>query len=371
MSERKSTFKRSGTRLCVSLGLLLALLLASPFARSQATQGSVIGVVKDAKGAVIPGVLVTLTNTDLGAVRTTRSTSSGDYAFTDVVAGHYTLTAEFPGFGKFEVTDLTLEVRQQLRLDTQLSVGTVQQQVQVSGEDVSAIQTDTPTISGTFTADDANSLPVNTRAAVGGTSAANIFAALPGVQADPSGISLQGALPFAMDVTVDGVTTKNAGGGTFIPDAFPSTEGINEIRADGVMANAELGNPAQVVVTTKGGTNKFHGSAFVYYQDNNWNAAPYSFTPFTKPSYHGTTFGGSFGGPVILPLTITAQTRASSLWTTKAGVSPHRMYFRRSYPPPAWSRATSPATPTRTAIPLPSAIPTPARTAETILPIAV
>ncbi|WP_058186725.1 TonB-dependent receptor [Terracidiphilus gabretensis] len=301
MSEKKSTLMRSGARLFFSFGLLIALVLACPSARSQATQGSVIGVVKDAKGAVIPGAVVTLTNTDLGAVRTTKSAGNGDYSFTDAVSGHYTLTAEFPGFEKFEITNLTLEVRQQLRLDAQLSVGAVQQQVQVSGDAVSAIQTDTPTISGTFTADDANGLPVNTRASSSGTSAAAILGSLPGAQADPSGVSLQGALPFAMDVTVDGVTTKNAGGGTYINDAFPSTEGINEIRADGVMSNAEFGDPAQVVVTTKGGTNKFHGSAFVYYQDNNWNASPYSFTPYTKPSYHGTTFGGSFGGPVILP----------------------------------------------------------------------
>ena len=301
MSDRKSTLMRSCTRLFFSLGLLIALVLACPSARSQATQGSVIGVVKDAKGAVIPGALITLTNTDLGTVRTTKSAGTGDYSFTDAVAGHYTLTAEFTGFEKFEITNLTLEVRQQLRLDAQLSVGAVQQQVQVSGDTISAIQTDTPTISGTFTADDANGLPVNTRASASGTSAAAILGSLPGAQADPSGVSLQGALPFAMDVTVDGVTTKNAGGGTYINDAFPSTEGINEIRADGVMANAEFGDPAQVVVTTKGGTNHFHGSAFVYYQDNNWNATPYSYQPFVKPSYHGTTFGGSFGGPVILP----------------------------------------------------------------------
>ena len=83
----------------------------------------------------------------------------------------------------------------------------------------------------------------------------DILGALPGVQADgdSSGISLQGALPYQVDVTVDGVTVKNASGGTFIGDSFPSTESISEIRADGVLANAEFGDPGQIIVTTKGG----------------------------------------------------------------------------------------------------------------------
>ena len=81
-------------------------------------------------------------------------------------------------------TDVVLSVRQNLRLDITLNIGRVQQEVQVTGDQVSAIETDTPTISGVFTTDDADNLPVNTRASFSGTSAANIFSTLPGVQAD-------------------------------------------------------------------------------------------------------------------------------------------------------------------------------------------
>jgi len=113
---------------------------------------------------------------------------------------------------------------------------------------------------------------------------------------------VQGALPYQVDVTVDGVTTKSATGGTYIGDAFPSTESISEIRADGVLANAEFGDPGQIVITTKGGTNSIHGSGFWYYQDNKWNAIPYTYpTTTTKPLYHGATFGASAGGPVVIP----------------------------------------------------------------------
>ena len=178
----------------------------------------------------------------------------------------------------------------------------MQQSVQVTGDSVSAIETDSPTISGTFTTDDADNLPVNTRASFSGTTPAAIFTALPGVQGDSSGISLQGALPFQVDVTVDGVTSKSATGGNFINDAFPSTESISEIRADGVLANAEFGDPGQIVVTTKGGTNSIHGSGFWYYQDSKWDAIAYTYpTTKTQPGVHGATFGGSIGGPVVIP----------------------------------------------------------------------
>ncbi len=119
----------------------------------------------------------------------------------------------------------------------------MQQSVQVNGDTVSAIETDSPTISGTFTSDDATNLPVNTRASFSGTSAASILGTLPGVQDDASGISVQGALPFQVEVTVDGITVKSPAGGSFIGDAFPSTESISEIRADGVLAGAEFGDP--------------------------------------------------------------------------------------------------------------------------------
>jgi hypothetical protein len=282
--------------------LLMLLVCAGVQGRSQSTQGSIVGSVKDPGGAVVVNALVTLTNTDEGTSRTTRSNSSGDYRFVDVKAGHYSTEVVTPGFEKWSATGVALTVRQELRVDVQLSVGAVQQSVQVTGENMSAIETESPTVSGTFTADDATNLPVNTRASFSGTSAANILGTLPGVQADASGFSLQGALPYQTEVTIDGVTVKDPQGGGFIGDAFPSTESISEIRADGVLANAEYGDPGQIVVTTKGGSNNLHGSGFWYYQSSAFNAIPYTFpTTKTKASVHGDTFGGSVGGPVVIP----------------------------------------------------------------------
>ncbi len=286
-----------------TVGLLFALvlLMAAP-GFAQTTQGSILGLVKDSSGAVIPGATITLTNTDEGTVRTATSSATGLYRFVDVKAGRYSLSVTAANFQAFSISSVTLAVRQELRLDATLTIGQVQQTVKVTGEDVSSIQTDTPTISGTFTADDATNLPVNTRASFSGTSAAGILGTLPGVQDDGSGISLQGALPYQTEVTVDGASLKDPNGSSYLKDSFPSTESISEIRADGVLANAEFGDPAQIVVTTKGGTNKLHGAAFWYYQSSAFDAIPYTYpTTLSKISEIGNTFGGSAGGPVVIP----------------------------------------------------------------------
>jgi len=288
-------------RYLFSMAAMLVLLVAAP-AWSQSIQGSIIGTVKDQAGAVVPGATVSLLNLDEGASRVTTSSSSGDYVFLDAKAGHYTLTVTRDGFDKSQVTGFLLDARQQLRVDPVLTVGTVQQEVQVSGDTVAAIQTDSPTIGGGFSSADVANLPVNTRASANGTSPLNIVGSLPGVQADRGNFSLQGGLPFQTEVDVDGITVQNASGNSPIADAFPSSESISEIRADGAQANAEFGQPGEVVVTTKGGGNKIHGGLFWYYQSSAFDAIPYTNpTTTSKPKLVANTFGGSFGGPVVIP----------------------------------------------------------------------
>ena len=291
-------------RVPVVAALAASLFMSAPLALAQSTQGAILGSVRDSAGAVVPNAVETLISLDEGTVLTTKTNAAGDFKFVDLKAGHYTLAVEAKDFDKWSVADLFLAVRQELRIDATLAIGTVKQQIVVNGDQASAIDTDTPTISGVFTSDDATNLPVNTRASFGGTSAFNILGALPGMQGDSytGGFSLQGALPYQLEVTVDGITLKNPAGSSVIGDAFPSSESISEIRADGALANAEYGDPGQVVVTTKSGTNTVHGSAFLYYQSSAFDAIPYTYpTTLTKPSVQGKTFGGSVGGPVVFP----------------------------------------------------------------------
>ncbi len=281
----------------LAFGLLFALTQSIGW--SQSTQGSISGSVKDSKGATVAGALVTLTNTDEGVSKTTKTSESGDYQFLDLVPNHYDVVVSATGFQSFKVTGAQLSARQQLRVDATLEVGNVEVSIQVSGDNVSAIETDTPSINAVYSADDAVNLPTNSRAGANGTSGLSLIGTLPGVQTDQGSFSLQGGLPFQTEVSVDGITIQSATGNSPIQDALPSTDAISELRADGVQNNAEFGQPGEVTITSKGGTNQVHGSGYWYHQNQAFDAV--QFGAAAKPHKVGNTFGARFSGPVVLP----------------------------------------------------------------------
>ncbi len=289
----------------LTLAFLLLPVIASQITRqlaAQSIQGSIAGTVSDKAGAVIPSANVKLTNLDEGSVRTAVSNASGEYQFIDTKAGQYSIEIEAPNFQRWTTTGVSLAARQQLRVDASLTVGDVKQEIQVSADTISPINTDTPSVSAVYSAAEAANLPVNTRASKNGTSALGIVATLPGVQADHGSFSLQGGLPFQTEVSVDGITVQNATNNSPVADAFPSTESIAEIRADGAMNNAEFGQPGEITVISKGGTNRIHGSAFWYHQDASLDAIPYTYPTTTKKAkLVSNTYGGSFGSAVVIP----------------------------------------------------------------------
>lgn len=286
----------------VMITFFLISLHAIPRAEAQSVQGSILGSVRDPQGAVVPSAKVTITNETEGVVRTTTTNAAGDFVFVDTKAGEYTVDVTREGFERAITSHVELASRQELRLNVALKIGNVQQDVVVSGDAVSAIETETASISAVYTRQDVADLPVNNRASSGGTSALNIIGTLPGVQADHGAFSLQGGLPFQTEVSVDGITIQSATGNSPIADAFPSTESISEVRADGALNSAEFGQPGEVTVTTKGGGNKLHGGVFWYHQNAAFNAIPYTYPMTTKkPKLIGNTFGASLGGPVFIP----------------------------------------------------------------------
>jgi len=140
---------RSTIHLFLTFSLLLLVVCAN--ARAQSTQGTILGSIHDSSGAIVPNADVILTSIDEGTIRTTRSSAGGEYRFVDLKAGHYTITADAPGYAKWTANGVVLAVRQELRIDVKLAIGQVRQKVVVTGNDVSAIDTDTPTISGVLT----------------------------------------------------------------------------------------------------------------------------------------------------------------------------------------------------------------------------
>ncbi len=280
------------------VGLMLALLIAILPAHSQSIQGSILGSVKDSSGAIVPGAQVTLTNMQEGTVRNTTTNSAGDYQFLNAKASQYALRVVASGFEDWATSGVQLTARQQLRIDASLAVGSAQQTVTVSGDSASAIETETPKISAVYNADDLLDLPTNFRASASGTSVVNAIGSMPGVQTHQGSFSVQGSLPYQTEVTVDGISIRDISG-SGIQTATPSADAVSEMRVDGVMNNAEFGDPAQVTITSKGGTNEFHGAAWWYHQDSSLNAI--NFGSATKPHIVGNTFGVKAGGPVVIP----------------------------------------------------------------------
>ena len=314
--------------------LLIGFALAPTQGHAQATQGAIIGTVKDSGGAVVPNANVTLTNADEGTVRSIKSNSVGDYRFLDVKAGHYTIGVEASGFEKWTASGVVLEVRQELRVDASLTVGADSAIGSGHGRlTVSAIETDSPTISGTFTTDDADNLPVNTRASFSGTSAANIFSAVPGVQADGGGrkssaILAAGRSAFRSRRHGRRRNLQERDRRQFHLRLFPIhrihlrdsrrwRDGQRRVRQSRTDCRHHQGRErTRCMASGLPGTTR--SSAF--------DAIAYTFpTTATKPSVHGNTFGGSIGGPVkFFPISTTGITRASSSVRTKAGAIPHR-----------------------------------------------
>ena len=285
---------------------LVVMLLVQQFSFAQSTQGTILGTVKDASGAIVSNAAVTLTDTDAGVTRQAVTAGDGSFQFLDLTAGKYKLQITATGFDTQIINNLTLGARQQLRADAALKVGVVSQQVNVSAQAAGAIETETPSIAASYSSVDVQNLPANYRANQSGTSPLNLIQTLPGVQADTSNnqgtqvqFSVQGGLPSQADVTVDGVTTQNTTSNKPIANAFPSGESISELRVDGVLNNAEFGQPGEVTTVSKSGTNQLHGAGFWYFQNSGFDSTPFGDT--SKPKLVGNDFGGTIGGPVVIP----------------------------------------------------------------------
>jgi hypothetical protein len=320
--------------------LLIFLFLASLFPATllaQSTQGSILGTVKDTSGAVVPGAKVTVTNTGTGIANTTTSSSAGNYQVLNLIEGSYKIQIAAQGFETEVISDLTLVARQQLRVDSALQVGALSQQVTVNAQAAGAIETETASIAATYGATDVQNLPANYRANQSGTSPLNLIQTLPGVQADSgpnagTGVqfSVQGGLPSQTDVTVDGITTQNTTSNQPIANAFPSGESISELRVDGVLNNAEFGQPGEVTTISKSGTNQLHGSGFWYFQNSGFDSTPFGAT--SKPKLVGNDFGGTAGGPVVIPHLYNGHDRTFFFGTYEGFRRPGSQPYQASVP---------------------------------------
>ena len=280
------------------LGLLTILLANSlPEVCAQSTFGSIRGAAQDETGAAVPQVVLKLHNADENTDLSTVSDASGNYLFENLKPGHYRLAASKEGFANSIADKVELTARQDIRLDLKLAVAGTQQQIEVTGE-AAVVDTENATLSDSKVNSDIMQLPINSRAVSSSPLAA--LAVAPSVTKDAQGnIAVGGATAAQVGFAVDGVSTANVRLNGALQDAYPSLEGIAEMKVTAFNNNAEFAQIGDVTFVTKSGTNQVHGSAFEYFQNKALDATVLNFN--TKAPKNFNTFGGSLGGPITIP----------------------------------------------------------------------
>lgn len=281
-----------------SLSFALLFAISAALLPAQSTFGVVLGNVTDPNSAAVAGAKVKLTNTGENTSRETTGNGQGAYEFQNVKPGTYMIEVSNSGFRTFVVKDLVLVARQTLRVDAALQLGEVSQTIEVTST-AGVIATDTPAIASSLTPEKVATLPANFRASTN-TSPYNLLQTLPGVQADNGGaVAIQGGIPAQSESSVDGLSITSVTGNAPNRNLFPSIESIGEIRVQGVGNNAEFGQPGDITIVTKGGTNDLHGAAFWYHQNRAMDAR--TFGQNILPAKVSNNFGGTISGPLLLP----------------------------------------------------------------------
>jgi hypothetical protein len=273
----------------------------------QSTYGTVLGTVKEASGAVVPGATVNLTNTGTNAKRSTVTGDSGGYQFVNLEVGSYQLTVEAPGFRKAEFQPFDLGGRETKRLDADLQIASQTTTINVESSAGAAIETDTSSIAETKGSRELVDLPVAiTTRSQGSTSAMSTLTAQPGVQTDSGGnISVAGSLPSQLSISIDGISSMGTGSAISInavgavSELFPSFNAIEEIRIGETINPAEFGGVADITTISKAGSNHLHGGVFENFQNSYTNAA--DFFSHMVNEVKMNNFGIYMGGPVVLP----------------------------------------------------------------------
>jgi len=298
------------------LSFLILLLAGS--ATAQVSSASVNGVIRDPNGAVIPGATIVLTSVDTSVEHTSVSNGSGAYVFLDITPGRYTVAASAQGFNPQKFAEFVLAVSQIATYDFSLTVGTQTQVVTVQG---TAAQLDLTSASlGTvIQTKQVNDLPLDGRnftallsltpgvvpIMVGqsaGMQNGGGFGAAVAIGSDYSFPAINGQTNRSDFFLMDGLYDYGALESTYA--VAPIIDAIQEFKVVSHTDDAEFGSVlgGVVNVVTKTGTNSLHGAAWEYLRNTVFDARNY-FLPLTetKPAYHQNQFGGSVGGPVLIP----------------------------------------------------------------------
>lgn len=285
----------------------LLTFLAASIVYGQAT-GSISGTVTDATGSAVPGAKVTVTAPATGLSRTFTTNESGEYIIPLLGVANYTVQVELQGFQTAQAKDIGLQVDEHRELDFKLTPASVQSSVEVNATAV-AIQTSDATLGQVITSQQVNDLPLNGRDFVqlatmtpGTTQETNpnsFFNGGPSSEASARGsysLSVGGSRANSTDWLLDGNDNNELTSGAI--SILSSIDSIQEFKVLTYNYSAEWGTRGgpTVLVTTKSGSDQFHGSVFEFFRNTDLDAR--SFFATSTEKFNLNQFGFSLGGPI-------------------------------------------------------------------------
>lgn len=298
-----------------SFTLALFLVLGLELAWASIT-GSISGVVTDPSGAVLSGASVIATDTQTGIQTSATTDAKGFYNLPALAIGTYDIEIRHPGFKMFRKTGLVIDANSALRVDTTLSLGAINEKIEVESE-AATVETQSTQMGEVIEGSKMTSVPLNGRNFI------DLLALQPGVS--PYQCTSSNCNDTTNGVGVDETTvsgdqtngTQSVNGGRLGSNGFmvngadaqegvhngaailPNLDSISEFRILTNNFNAEYGNfsGGQVNVVTKAGNNKFHGDVFDFLRNTDFDAANY-FAGGARGDFKQNQFGGTFGGPI-------------------------------------------------------------------------
>ena len=258
---------------------VIAMLFVTATASAQTPTGTILGSVKDAQGAVVPGATVTATNLGTKFSRETVTDGAGEYALRLLPIGNYMVVVSIAGFKTFTQTGIVLEVGRNARVDATLELGAVEESLTVVG-DSPLVETASASLSRTVGQKDVMNLPLVNRDLysllnlTGGVSSNENSNSLGGPEQlttiNGSGRAQMGSVNFQLDGGNNTAGLRGTG------NPAPNPEAVQEFRVLTNGYSAEYGrySAGVVDVVTKSGTNDFHGAAFEFFRNQKLNAPP-------------------------------------------------------------------------------------------------
>jgi hypothetical protein len=291
--------------------VMLAFLFVAAFAAAQVTRATLTGTVTDPSGAIVPNARIVITNQETGAKTVVKSNSAGAYTAPYLTPGTYSETVSLQGFKTYVHTGLVLETEHTVTENIVMQVGSVSSSVTVQGA-TPLIDAANADMGQALTATQVEDLPSNGRAPLGyahleygavakGKHSMSQTRPFDNNAADD--FSLGGGASSSNELLLNGVPNMQDSQRT--AGYSPELDAVQAVHVSEFSANAALGDTSGGIVniTTKSGTNQFHGTASEYYAGSRpFTAEPY-FTPAgtSTPSTHYNQYAATIGGPVAIP----------------------------------------------------------------------